>query len=506
MQTIETVTFTEISTSDAEAGSEAAATVVDQASPSETGGLPSDASPATLEMGDGDPVTVAGAESAVMPLPTETEPAAEAAPAISDISNGLPETDAATAREPLGVTNSKQLAAEPADHALYAIFESAPSGGNVQEAASDNTTRAGATTAVDAEPVTRPAEPITPSAPDPSTISARLKNLVVSISQVEELSRRAREAAASDLALFNGIAASQRQFEAGLTEARHLSQEAQAVYHRAFGREARAVAEPAVAEARDVEQAFAELADAWRHQAESFLSEHPDVELLLAEQHEQHEDARRHEAARAKAQRFQELVAATDAALRLGQLDDARASLKQLGHDFPAEAARLAPLQERLDHRVRAANDAAARRTLLQAAEFQGRGDFEAAVKLLEAVDVHGLSREASEDVFGRWSAACSLLGQTGGLELLRYSPSQGRGVILHRDPSVPYGLMVFSSLGMGGSYFEGRIVSNTEREGGAIVARARPFRAAEPLTELNSGWYGRTYTTTPAPSTPVRH
>ncbi len=372
---------------------------------------------------------------------------------------------------------------------------------------------------------------------------------MVSISQVEELSRRAREAAASDLALFNGIAASQRQFEEGLTEARHLLEEAQAVYHRAFGREARAVAEPAVAEARDVEQAFAELADAWRHQAESFLSEHPDVELLLAEQHEQHEEARRHEAARARAQRFQDLVAATDAALRLvrqphlaavcpsarssrvqpsapardglrsgwpprggseavvlGQLDDARASLKQLGHDFPAEAVRLALLQERLDHRVRAANDAAARRTLLQAAEFQGRDDFEGAVKLLEAVDVHGLSREASEDVFGRWSAACSLLGQTGGLDLLRYSPSQGRGVILHRDPSVPYGLMVFSSLGMGSSYFEGRIVSNTEREGSAIVARARPFRAAEPLAELNSGWYGRSYTTTQAPSTPVRH
>ncbi len=505
MQTIETVTFTEISTSDAEAGSEPAVTVVDQAPPRETGGLPSDASPAALEIEDGHAVTLADAEAAVTPLPTGTPPAPGAASAITELSEGSAETDAAGAQEPLGVTDQDQLATEPADDTLHAIFESAPSEGNAQEAAIDNTTQPGAT-ADDAEPVTQPAEPITPSVPDPSAISARLKNLVVSIGEVEELSRRAREAAASDLALFNGIAASQHQFEAGLTEARHLSHEAQAVYHRAFGREARAVAEPAVAEACDVEQAFAELADAWRHQAESFLSEHPDVELLLAEQHEQHEEARRHEATRARAQRFQDLVAATDAALRQGQLDDARACLKQLGRDFPGEAARLAPLQERLDHRVRAANDAGARRTLLQAAEFQGRGDFEGAVRLIEAVDVHGLSREASEDVFGRWSAACSLLGQTGGLELLRYSPSQGRGVILHRDPSVPYGLMVFSSLGMGSSYFEGRIVSNTEREGSAIVARARPFRAAEPLAELNSGWYGRSYTTAQAPSTPIRH
>jgi len=37
----------------------------------------------------------------------------------------------------------------------------------------------------------------------------------------------------------------------------------------------------------------------------------------------------------------------------------------------------------------------------------------------LEAVEVQGLSRETSEDVFGRWSGACSLVGQSGGLELL---------------------------------------------------------------------------------------
>ena len=64
------------------------------------------------------------------------------------------------------------------------------------------------------------------------------------------------------MALYTGIAASQQQFEEGLTEARRIGQEAQAVYGRAFGREARAVAEPAVVEAREVEQAFAELAHA----------------------------------------------------------------------------------------------------------------------------------------------------------------------------------------------------------------------------------------------------
>lgn len=362
-------------------------------------------------------------------------------------------------------------------------------------------------TALPADPAPAEANASPPGLPDPASLTSRLRNLVVAVGQVEELSQRAREVAATDLALYSGIAASQRQFEEGLSEAQRIGQEAQAVYQRAFGLEAKAVAEPAVFEAREVQQAFADLANTWKQQAETFLAEHPDVGALLAEQRQQEEDGRRREAARARAERFQQLVVATDAALRQGQLNDARDCLKVLGREFPAEAERTAPLHERLEHRVRAANDAVARRVLLQASELQGRGDFEAAVKLLEAVDVSGISRETSEDVFGRWSAACSLLGQTGGLELLRYSPAQGRGVIVHRDPSVRYGMLVFSSLGMGPDYFEGRVVSAADRDGAAIMARARAFRPAEVPADLGSSWYGRSYVSGNAPAAePVRH
>ena len=69
-----------------------------------------------------------------------------------------------------------------------------------------------AETETSSEPAESAAEPSEPSLPDPSHISARLKNLVVSVSLVEELSRRAREAAADDLALYSGIADRQRQF------------------------------------------------------------------------------------------------------------------------------------------------------------------------------------------------------------------------------------------------------------------------------------------------------
>lgn len=348
---------------------------------------------------------------------------------------------------------------------------------------------------------------LAPNLPDPSSISGRLRNLVVTVGQVEELSRRARETAASDLALYDAIAASHRQFEEGLAEAQRIGHEAADVYKRAFGQEAKVVAEPAVIEAGEIEQAFAELADAWRQQAESFLVQHPDVESLLADQRQQDEEARRREIARTKAERFQQLVNGADAALRQGLLDDARDCLRMLGSEFPAEADRVKPLHDRLQHKIRAANDAAARRVLVQASELQGRGEFNAAVRLLEAVDVQGLSREASEDVFGRWSAACSLLAQTGGLELLRYSPTQGRGIILHHDPSVPYGLVEFSSLGMGPSHFEGRVVSAADREGSVIVSRARSFRAAEVPAELNVAWYGTSYVTPGGTSAvPIRH
>jgi hypothetical protein len=416
--------------------------------------------------------------------------------------DGIEQNSADDAGEPS--INTQDLAAHAGDHSVCDKSTEAVSDAANPESSTGDTPSA--ETEPSSEPAESAAEPSEPCLPDPSHISARLKNLVVSVSQVEELSRRAREAAADDLALYSGIAASQRQFEEGLAEARRIGQEAQAVYQRAFGREARAVAEPAADEAREVEQAFLQLAGAWRNQAGAFLADHPDVEALLAEQRQQDDEARRREVARAKAQRFQQLVTATDAALRQGLLDDARDCLKLLGREFPTEAARVAPLQDRLDHRIRAANDEGARRVMLQASEFQGRGEFDAAVKLLEAVEVQGLSRETSEDVFGRWSAGCSLLGQVDGIELLRSSSTQGRGVILQRDPSVPYGLVVFSSLGMGPSYFKGRVVSAADREGGAIVARARTFRAAEFLPELSAGWYGRSYVTSSTSGAPVRH
>jgi tetratricopeptide (TPR) repeat protein len=439
----------------------------------------------------------------------EVADSADNAHALGPGASRAPDSQECISQDPngAGAENENPVVVGATDPIVVATDEVDPSAVSLNDVPGDETPRnssgleIGEDQAVNAED-----DPSAPRLPDPSTISERLRSLVLAVNQVEELSRKAREVAANDLALYNGIAASQQQFEEGLAEARRIGQEAQSVYDRAFGHEARAVAEPAVAEAREVEHAFEELAHAWRQQAESFLAEHPDVEALLLEQREREDGQRLREHARAKAQRFQELVNAADAALSQGLLDDAGGCLRMLAREFPSETDRLAPLQHRLDRCIRNSNDAAAKRVLDHASELQARGDFDAAVKLLEAVDVSGLSREVSEDVFGGWSAACSLLGQTTDLELVRSSFSQGRGIILHRDPGVPYGLVVLSALGMDRPFKRGSVISRANKEGAAIIARARAFRPANFPAELGTSWYGRSYVIGSAAGSPVHH
>lgn len=127
-----------------------------------------------------------------------------------------------------------------------------------------------------------------------------------------------------------------------------------------------------------------------------------------------------------------------------------------------------------------------------------------------------GLSVDVSEDVFGRWSDACSRLAQTTGAWLVRYAPTQGRGLILLKDPSRPQELQVFSSLGMGSDYPQGTVITPylTEQErrdpvacrralaATAILKRAREFRAAAVLP--GSTW--SSFALPASPAAPVHH
>jgi hypothetical protein len=167
--------------------------------------------------------------------------------------------------------------------------------------------------------------------------------------------------------------------------------------------------------------------------------------------------------------------------------------LRRLHSEFPEDEPRITALHGRLEQRRQAGRDAVARAAIAEADQYQARGDLEAAVRVLEHTEARGLSREVSQDLFGVWSIACSRLAQTAGLDLVRFAPAQGRGLILTRDPDVPFGLVVFASLGMGPNYPEGKIV--TDR---LILQRARPFRPADPLPETG-GWAARSSYVLPA-------
>jgi len=231
-----------------------------------------------------------------------------------------------------------------------------------------------------------------------------------------------------------------------------------------------------------------------------FLQEHPDIQLLLAERYAQEEQTRQANAIAARERRLLALSNECQEAARAGRLHDARQLLERIEREFPDQTPAIDALRTRIEHRERAAKDDAARQALATCAEHQARGDLEGAVNVLEQVDVLGLSVDVSQDVFGRWSDACSRLAQTAAATLLRFAPAQGRGLILYADPAYPNGLIVFSSLGMGSGYPQGKVVTDI-----AILRRARPFRDAAPIP--TTSWSGFSVSApTAAVLAPIRH
>jgi hypothetical protein len=349
----------------------------------------------------------------------------------------------------------------------------------------------------------------------PHALSAKLAHLVDSVTEVEELSRRAREAAVDDLARYESLAASTDQYGRGLEQARAICVQVRETRDNSFGQAAKAAAEELVAEAEQVLAAFTQLVAAWKAQENSFLATHPDVDLLVAERQALEVEARRQEAVAALARRRDALLASVDAALEEQVLPEARRALAVFEREFPDDLENIRLRRERLQQGNRAEKDLAARQALLLSGQHQAAGDLEAALATLEQVDVHGLSLDVSEDIFGRWCDACSRLAQTTGAWLVRFAPAQGRGLILLKDPSRPQELQVFSSLGMGSDYPNGVMITpfldEHERrdpvarkraaEAPNILRRAREFREATMQPMVSWGSFAAS-----SPAAPVHH
>jgi hypothetical protein len=336
------------------------------------------------------------------------------------------------------------------------------------------------------------------------TLAARLQTLLATVLEVEQLSRQAREAAASDLAHYDALVVARQLLEQHHREAVGIRYRAEELAASAFGARARAAAALTIAEARALEHMLNELIDRRTSEATAFKADHADVEALVDERRQHAAEARRRQVEAERAQRLADLVQTGEVTLRQSGLAEARDCLRRLEAEFPAEEHHIQALRTRIQQRLQADRDAAARAALAQAAEHQGRGDLEGALAVLEQVGVRGLSVEVGEDVFGAWSQACSRLAQSAGFDqvsagslhemLVRFAPAKGRGLVLMRDPAVPHGLIVFSSLGMGPGYPRDRIVSDR-----LIVERARGFRRAAPLAEAGGR---RSYASWPSSAT----
>src|SRR5262249_35627583 len=152
---------------------------------------------------------------------------------------------------------------------------------------------------------------------------------------------------------------------------------------------------------------------------EVFLQDHADVQSLIAERRRQEDLAREQEAAVLRTRRLEALLTQSDEALAAGLVAETKSLIAVLREQHPDEHLAAKSLEDRLTLLIRTQKDAAALEALKQSTEHQARGDLEAAVIALENVDVHGLSKDVGEDVFGRWSDACSRMAQAASVPLL---------------------------------------------------------------------------------------
>ena len=350
-------------------------------------------------------------------------------------------------------------------------------------------------------------------------LAQQLARLIDSVAVVEELSRSAREAAAGDLSQYEALLQSSDQYRHSLDQASVIRDQAQNVLDQAFGHAARTAAQPLLAEAEGVLAALTHLMGSWQEQADGFLTDHPDVELLLAERRAQEQAARDQEVRAERLRRHEALLASVDSALDERVFVEARRALSAFEREFPEDTSSSLARQRRLDQLIRSEHDDVAREAMLVASEQQAHGDLEGAVNTLEHVDIHALSLEVSQDVFGRWCDACSRLAQTSGAQLVRYAPAQGRGLILFVDPARPDELQVFSSLGMGPDYPYGTLITpvveayergtpelldnarKRARFARTVLERARGFREATPSASAAWGFQAPVQ-----PAAPVHH
>jgi len=250
-------------------------------------------------------------------------------------------------------------------------------------------------------------------------------------------------------------------------QAQQVRVQAETLAGRAFVATARRAAAAVVTIAEQAEGVAAQLLVQRRMAYETAAAE-PALALMLEEQ-QREEERRQAEAAEAEGtRRLQEGLAAAQATLAAGKIEEAEAMLGTLAKDYP-NSADVTSVQDSIRHRRDAVKVAVAEEAL-HAARRSYRHSASEAIAQLEGLDLAGLPEHLLQQLKGVWAAACARLCKerqvTG---FLRYLPLPAYGVVVAHEAEGAY--RVISALGA--PHFQvGSIVAES------FVQRARPLRS----------------------------
>jgi hypothetical protein len=303
---------------------------------------------------------------------------------------------------------------------------------------------------------------------DLSALLRELETAGTALARIIVRDQEERALAARDLARYDALVAQQREADHARERAGQIRREAEAFAELAYAEDARAEAARIVAIAQTAEEVAIQHATRWREEAARLAGE-LNLERLLAVRRRQEEIEKAKAAAAERARRLSEVLARARSALEAGQLAEAQGLIGLLSTEDP-DNPEIASLQEIIARRELAVKVAAAEEAI-QAARRDYRRDPTGVVARLTTLDVDGLPRELSRQVFGEWARACRRLCRAHELvEPLRYAPDPGRGAILAKE-CADREYVVVSTLGLGSEWQVGRAVA------ARIVEGARPLR-----------------------------
>jgi hypothetical protein len=294
---------------------------------------------------------------------------------------------------------------------------------------------------------------------DPTTsvqdILEELERANATLTTIARRDEEARNQALSDLERYDGLMAELERAETALARSQELLARAQALADDAFRDEAREAAANVVTIAQANDQRAAELVLGIRAQLDA-LAQDIDIERLLKVRRRVEEQEQAKAVQSERAERLSASLRRAVAALDLGHVEDARVALAPFAAEEPQDPEVASLLEEigraELEIKAEQAEDA------LWDARRSYHRDPAAALTWLETLDVEGLPRDLSGQVFGQWArTAARVCRQRDIQQPLRYTPALGRGAVLVRHASGAY--QVVSALGMGPRWAPGALV-----------------------------------------------